>query len=564
MSLTKKDLMLRLVGNAFAPHYVDKFVNIENGTILGRCEPLHMCVEWFAIPYAAPARGELRWRKPMPAPPIEGILDCRKPAPEQMLQCFGSKTFGAEGGLTLNVIRGDSPDKDLPVIVYFHGGNLQVGNAQEWLGNKFTMERSAVCVSVEYRLGSFAFNNLPCLKTGDAEEDSGNFALLDAKAALEWVKRNIESFGGNPDNITICGHSGGGRLVTLMMISPLFKDKGLFHRAILFNSPAITCESDNGRLVFAHRYAKLALEDGLFISEEEAVEWLLSEKETDMSAVKEWLYELDGVRVINLFPLAGVRMHLFPQCFTDGKVLPKEGFKAELINQVPVLIFSSPDEFSSFASVDPYFRKRLKENPDDSALKKQLNVCRELGSKLYAYQNGHWYGDNFFGRIKQPIYIGSLAYGTHEGGVDKSFVEQFGAVHGNVLPFLTDQCKIPWKRGNDFFTHLGAIRLGEVFLACIYSFMVSGNPNCDELELKWHSWTPEHQQAVCFDADREQYEIYEQINDFSYEKLFDEFDADTSLSKEAKKDIVTKVLAYRWFSTELDLRYGNKSPWYER
>ena len=105
-------------------------------------------------------------------------------------------------------------------MVYFHGGNFQIGQAEEWLGNKFSEVLTAVHVSVTYRLGALGFNPLPALWTGDSEEDSGNFSVLDAIAALQWVQRNIRAFGGNPDNVTVSGYSAGGRTLTILLIRP--------------------------------------------------------------------------------------------------------------------------------------------------------------------------------------------------------------------------------------------------------------------------------------------------------------------------------------------------------
>jgi para-nitrobenzyl esterase len=97
--------------------------------------------------YAASASGENRWRKPQPAPRIERVLNCTKPG-ERNLQIAYGKTVGAEGRLTLNICRRNSPDRGLPVMVYFHGGNFQTGQPEEWLGNKFSESLNVVHVSV--------------------------------------------------------------------------------------------------------------------------------------------------------------------------------------------------------------------------------------------------------------------------------------------------------------------------------------------------------------------------------------------------------------------------------
>lgn len=300
--------------------------------------------------------------------------------------------------------------------------------------------------------------------------------------------------------------------------------------------------------------------------EPEAVEWLMSEAEADKKSVRDWLYTLNPTRIINLFPLAGVRMHMFPSSFTDGYVLPKEGYATQTINSVPLLLMSSGDEFSSFVPMDAYFKRRNKANPNDPVLKAEMALAKRIGNRLYQYQNSGLIAQLLSDRYQSPIYVCRMDYGNEQSGVDKKFVERYGAVHGNVLPIITDQYKIPWKRGNDFFQHEGAIRLSELFLSCLYNFMCTGTPQSDEFPLEWSAWSSsdEEHSIVVFNADREQYQIHAEPLDFSYAQEFADLDADNTVSAEAKHAIITRVLAYRWFSEELDKHYHNPTPWYTR
>ena len=97
---------------------------------------------------------------------------------------------------------------------------------------------NSVIISVEFRQGAFGWLSLPALKTGDAEEDSGNYAMLDIRLALQWVQKNAVHFGGNAKNVTLAGFSAGGRDVMLCVISPIMK--GLFHKAIVFSGGMVT------------------------------------------------------------------------------------------------------------------------------------------------------------------------------------------------------------------------------------------------------------------------------------------------------------------------------------
>jgi len=127
-----------------------------------------------------------------------------------------------KGVLTLDIVRPDTKDTNLPVMVYFHGGNNQASNSRLWIGEKFAQDAKAVYVSVAYRLGGMGFNNLPAMveKMG-----TGNLGFMDQAEALSWIKKNIKGFGGDAKNVTVSGFSAGGRDVMAMLISPVFKNK---------------------------------------------------------------------------------------------------------------------------------------------------------------------------------------------------------------------------------------------------------------------------------------------------------------------------------------------------
>ncbi len=550
----RRDLILRLIGKTHSQPCFPLIVEVENGMVRGSLERLHNTTQWFGIPYAAPASGANRWRKPQPAPPIERVLNCTKPG-EQNLQCFGSKTFGVEGKLTLNICRPNTPEKKLPVMVYFHGGNFQVGKSEEWLGNKFCEAVKAVHVSVEYRLGAMGFNPLPALSNGDPEEDSGNFALLDVIASLRWVQRNIEAFGGDAGNVTISGLSSGGRAVALMMICPLAR--GLFHRAISFSAGLTITDKEPSQKIFAERFAQLAVEDCRKSSQEDAVAWLLSKDEKDKETARLWLYSLSPERVINLFPLASIRMAPFPHCYRDGTVLPKEGFDTPDMNQVPFIAFCSSDEFSAFAGVDPWFRKRQKAETPDETLDGDKAFCTKYGSMNYGYFNSHQMAERLYPHLGTPIYVGRFHYGHEAKNFSEEFVKRYGAVHGVFLPFLSDQYKMPWKQGNDYFEHVGAEYLGTQLFDYIEQFMECGDPNYSVEEAPWHAWSPEAHHELMFDGDRKRGYVTPKVNRFSFDELFAEFDADPSASEESKSVIAHQVINGRFFSREWDAHYGN-------
>lgn len=130
---------------------------------------------------------------------------------------------------------------------------------------KFAKEANAVYVSVQYRLGLLGFNNLPALANGNALNDSGNYGLIDQAYALEWIKKNIDKFGGDANNITVSGFSAGGRDVMAMLISPLFKDK--FDKAISFSGGLTVADFAESQKIIAGKLAPLIVADGICADE---------------------------------------------------------------------------------------------------------------------------------------------------------------------------------------------------------------------------------------------------------------------------------------------------------
>ena len=138
----------------------------------------------------------------------------------------------SEDCLFLNVWRpADPAARKLPVMVWIHGGGFVGGSGalQGAAGGPFARQ-GVVLVTINYRLGRFGFFAFPALSSERPDETKGNYAYMDQIAALQWVKRNIAAFGGDPGNVTIFGFSAGGVSVHSLLASPLAR--GLFHKAI--------------------------------------------------------------------------------------------------------------------------------------------------------------------------------------------------------------------------------------------------------------------------------------------------------------------------------------------
>ena len=138
----------------------------------------------------------------------------------------------SEDCLTLNVwTPAATSSAKLPVMVWIHGGGLMNGSGSvpQYAGNQLAA-RGVIVVTLNYRLGVLGFLAHPDLNKQSPNGSSGNYGLLDQIAALQWVKRNIAAFGGDPDQVTIFGQSSGAFSVSMLIVSPVAK--GLFRRAI--------------------------------------------------------------------------------------------------------------------------------------------------------------------------------------------------------------------------------------------------------------------------------------------------------------------------------------------
>jgi para-nitrobenzyl esterase len=215
-------------------------VRIDTGSLTGVAAATQPTVRVFkGIPYAAPPLGENRWRAPQPAAKWDGVRN----ADAFGAPCAAGAPFGGRGGgggnrgaapgqapataappreparsedcLYLNVWTSAASANDKrPVMVWIYGGGFTGGSGgMAWYDGENLAAKGPVIVTINYRLGSLGFFAHPDLAKEAGHAGSGNYGMMDAIAALQWVKRNIAAFGGDPNKVTVAGESAGAIMV---------------------------------------------------------------------------------------------------------------------------------------------------------------------------------------------------------------------------------------------------------------------------------------------------------------------------------------------------------------
>lgn len=439
------------------------------------------------IPFAAPPVGTLRWKAPQPVVAWSGTrrAEAVGAACPQNAHAPGSifpdpTEAQSEDCLYLNVWTAGSANERRPVLVWYHGGGWNFGSGTSYTPNGVPIARKGVVlVTVNYRMGALGYLSHPELTAESPHRSSGNYGFLDQVAALQWVRKNIAAFGGDPNRVTIAGESAGSWTVSLLVASPL--SRGLFQRAI----------GESGGRFGPQQY----LHDdrnGFQAAEKVGLQFAKTAGADSIAALR--AVPAQDLLKIQFRSLENVDGWALPD---EARTLYAQGKQAK----VSVLIGSNRNERTPNAETAPkttaeyraYLAKEY--GASSQALETAYPVRTDADiADAVAFLGGHaTFTVHMRTWARRMTAAGQKAYlyeFTHVPPHSNS--KQLGAFHTSEIPYVFNDLKQP--RATDWRLTEADSRLADMMSSYWVNFITHGDPNGDGLP----RWTP-------YDATNEAY-----------------------------------------------------------
>jgi para-nitrobenzyl esterase len=298
---------------------------------------------WKGIPFAAPPVGGNRWRAPQPLAKWQGVREATQYGHDCMQLPFASDaaplgTEPSEDCLVLNIWTPEraAKGKGLPVVAWIYGGGfVNGGSSPPSYSGENMAQKGIVFVSFNYRLGRFGTFLHPKLIAENINGGPvGNYGFMDQLAALQWIKRNIAAFGGDPGNVTLIGESAGGMSVVTMLTSPMAQ--GLFQRAVIMSGGNGRTDGAAGGTKVEQTSLAFAASKGISPDDPDALNKL---RALPSDAV------VDGLNLAAFFGAAPAA-HPFAGPFVDGKLAvdAADALASGRFARVPVMIGATSND----------------------------------------------------------------------------------------------------------------------------------------------------------------------------------------------------------------------------
>ncbi|MBC7702364.1 MAG: carboxylesterase family protein [Rhodoferax sp.] len=534
-------------------------VKTHLGDVLGAENTTAGTYSWKGIPFAAAPTGTLRWQAPQEpqAWTTAKVTTSFGNACSQYGRIYGPGTnnrydetigttlntaVGSEDCLYLNVWRPTTKETNLPVIVFFHGGSNVSGYTADPMydGAALAKTANAIVVTPNFRVGILGFLNLPQLKTGDADTNSGNFTMLDSIKALQFVRTNAAAFGGNAGNVTIVGQSAGAINVWALQTSPkmVAASPRLFHRVMpLSGGISMASNLPVGSIPTLSPASTYLLQGNALLQNQVIVDGLAA----DATAANTYIAGSTNAQIgdflrsktpAQLYTTLLTRLALLGLAgsgpIPDGTVVasdPIGAINAGNYVNVPVLAGNTRDEGKLFPSFLPLvggtgnarlvtdaqlFSNHLSYNPNAAA---QTTVEQWITAN-YLPVNAPTTGftaraetlNRFFFLNSRDNVLNALKakqadvyyYRFDWDKQPAPWNDIYGAVHVVDLPFLFGNFG-PSLFGNVWFNtanQSGRLELSAAMMQSVSSFARTGNPNNSALGVTWNTWP----QKVMFNA----------------------------------------------------------------